>query len=229
MEKHPKVIFLDAVGTLFGVKDGVGQVYATMARQAGVDVGSDRLEHSFRAAFRASTPPFFPGVDADNIPDREFQWWEAIAKDTFTRAGVIEQFENFSEFFSLLYTHFATPDPWFIFADVVPSLEAWHDRGIELGVISNFDTRLYDLLESLGIKHYFRTITISSIVGAAKPDQKIFLDALDKHDCPPGQALHIGDSKVEDYEGAIKVGIKPYLLKRKTENDYPYNRQLQES
>lgn len=36
--KKPKVIFLDAVGTLFGVKGSVGTVYSQIAQDFGVEV-----------------------------------------------------------------------------------------------------------------------------------------------------------------------------------------------
>lgn len=225
MTQQPKVIFFDAVGTLFGVKEGVGATYAKLAQKHGVEVAPELVEQAFREAFKASRPPIFPGVDSFQIPEKEFQWWEAIAKDTFTRAGVIEQFEDFPGFFTQLYAHFATPDPWFIFDDVLPSIKTWHQQGIELGLISNFDSRLFAIVELLDLKQYFSSITISSVIGAAKPDSKMFLSALDKHHCLPHQAWYIGDNPVEDYEGATKVGMQAFLLERSPEHRYPYNRQ----
>ena len=223
--QQPKVIFFDAVGTLFGVKEGVGKTYAKIAKKNGVDTDPVVIETSFCTAFKRSRAPIFPGVDSFQIPEKEFQWWEAIAKDTFIEAGVYDQFEDFTGFFTQLYAHFATPDPWFVFKDVMPSIKAWHAQGIELGLVSNFDSRLFALVELLGMKKYFSSITISSLVGAAKPDSKMFLSALDKHDCKPEQAWHIGDSKLEDYDGASKIGIKAFLLERSPEQRFPYSRQ----
>ncbi len=40
MEK-PKVIFLDAVGTIFGVKGSVGEVYSQIAAEFGVTVAPE--------------------------------------------------------------------------------------------------------------------------------------------------------------------------------------------
>lgn len=226
MKQKPKVIFFDAVGTLIGVRDGVGTVYAAIAEKNGVHVSPELVEQSFRDAFKSTKPPIFPGVDSFEIPEKEFQWWAKVAKETFTRAGVIDQFEDFMGFFTQLYAHFATPDPWFIFEDVMPSIKAWHTQGIEMGLISNFDSRLFAIIEMLDLKQYFSSITISSITGAAKPDSKMFFAALDKHDCLPTQAWHIGDNKVEDYDGAVKIGMKAFLLERSPEQCFPYNRQM---
>lgn len=50
-EDRPKVIFLDAVGTLFGVKGTVGEVYRGIAQQFGVEVNALILDQAF---FKAS-------------------------------------------------------------------------------------------------------------------------------------------------------------------------------
>jgi putative hydrolase of the HAD superfamily len=101
-----------------------------------------------------------------------------------------------------------------IYDEVIPTLENWLEEGIELGIISNFDSRIYPVLEELELRKFFQSITISSSVGAAKPEEKIFLTALAKHNCPPQKAWHIGDSLTEDYQGAIAAGLRAFLIKR---------------
>jgi putative hydrolase of the HAD superfamily len=210
----PQVIFLDAVGTLFGVKGSVGEIYGAIASKFGVASDIKLLNRAFSQSFQKSPLMAFPDADKDGIPELEFDWWKAIALSTFEIAGVITQFTNFDDFFTELYRHFATAQPWYLYPDAIPSLEAWQKQGIELGIISNFDTRLYQVLEILDLKQYFLTITISSITGAAKPDAKIFRTALEKHDCSGDRAWYIGDSFKEDYCGAASVGIKSFLLQR---------------
>lgn len=213
MEK-PKVIFLDAVGTLFGVRGSVGEIYSAIAREFGVEVEGDCLERAFYQSFRASTPLTFPGVRLTEIPEREFQWWQAISKSTFEKAGAIEQFKDFNAFFTRLYGHFATPKPWYVYSDILPALEKWREQKIELGIISNFDSRLHAVLEGLELRKYFQSITISSSIGVAKPNPDIFHKALEKHHCEPCHAWHIGDNLKEDYEGANAAGLRAILLKR---------------
>lgn len=212
--KQPKVIFLDAVGTLFGVRGSVGEVYRAIAGQMGVDASAEALDQAFRDSFKSAERMEFPGADPLQIPDLEYQWWEAIAQKTFTKAGIIDEFADFNAFFAQLYAHFATAEPWYIYPDVLPSLQNWHKKGIELGIISNFDTRLYSVLEQLQLKDFFSSITISSVVGAAKPDSKIFTVAMQKHNCIQSQACHIGDSQQEDYDGAKAIGLRAFLLQR---------------
>ncbi len=176
--QRPKVIFLDAVGTLFGVKGSVGQVYGEIAQQFGVEVSADALNQAFLQSFPAAPPAVFPGVEPQEIPQCEFEWWQSVALRTFQQVGVLHQFPDFSVFFSKLYTHFATAEPWFVYPDVRPALERWQELGIELGVISNFDSRLYSVLQALDLAQFFTSVTISTEVGAAKPDPQIFAAGL---------------------------------------------------
>ena len=220
--QQPKVIFLDAVGTLFGIRGSVGEVYSAIARLASVDVSAQSLNEAFGQSFKASQPPAFPGIDEEQIPEMEFQWWEAIARETFEQVGVLDQFSDFRTFFTQLYAHFATVEPWYVYSDVLPALKNWRQKGIELGIVSNFDTRLYTVLELLELKDFFASITISSTAGAAKPDSKIFTAALQKHHCLGQQAWHIGDSLEEDYYGAKAAGLRPFLLERSKQGSSLY-------
>ena len=211
---RPKVIFMDAVGTLFGVRGSVGHIYSEIAHRFGVEAPAEVLNQAFFKAFATSEPPIFPEVAPEEIPHREFEWWGAIALSTFEQAGVLHQFSDFAAFFRELYAHFATAQPWFVYPDVRPVLEEWQQMEIEMGVLSNFDSRLYAVLQALDLAQFFTSVTISSQVGAAKPDPKIFAAALQKHQCHPEEAWHIGDSLKEDYQGAKAAGLKAVLLKR---------------
>ncbi len=211
---RPKVIFLDAVGTLFGVRGSVGEVYASVASEYGVAASADALNRAFFESFKVAVPACFPGLDAADLPQREYHWWHAIALQTFHRAGVSHHFSDFDGFFAHLYAHFATAAPWFVYPDVRGTLESWHHRGIELGILSNFDSRIYAVLKALDLAYFFSSVTISTEVGAAKPDPKIFAAALQKHGCAASDALHVGDSFEEDYQGAIAAGLRSFWLQR---------------
>lgn len=212
--QRPQVIFLDAVGTLFGVKGSVGAVYSEIAQQFGVEVSDQAINQAFLQSFQAAAPPVFPGTKLQEIPECEFKWWQNIAEHTFLRAGVLHQFQDFSTFFVKLYSHFATAEPWFVYHDIRPNLERWRETGIELGVLSNFDSRLYSVLQALELNQFFTSVTISTEVGAAKPDPKIFAAALFKHNCLPESAWHIGDSYNEDCQGARAAGLRAIWLQR---------------
>ncbi|MDB9375852.1 HAD-IA family hydrolase [Nodularia sphaerocarpa] len=214
--ERPKVILLDAVGTLFGVKGSVGEVYRQIAQEFEVEVSAEILNTTFLQSFKASPPPIFPNAELHDIPQQEFDWWRKIALNTFESAGVLSQFADFSGFFSELYIHFGTAEPWFVYPDVLSSLIDWQRQGIELGILSNFDSRIFSVLQSLELSSYFTSITISTQARAAKPDPQIFAIALEKHNCPPEAAWHIGDSIIEDYQGAKAAGLRGIWINRQT-------------
>ena len=69
----PKVIFFDAVGTLFGVKGSVGKIYQQLASQHGVVVSAEDLDRAFGYAFINS--PTLAFETTNSIPQQEYQWW----------------------------------------------------------------------------------------------------------------------------------------------------------
>ncbi|MGQ4649972.1 HAD-IA family hydrolase [Lyngbya aestuarii] len=212
--QKPKVILLDAVGTLFGVRGSVGEVYSAIAREFGVKVPAQKLNEAFLTTFATAEPLAFPGVNPEEIPEREFDWWLGVTQQTFQKVGVVGRFSDFTYFFDELYNYFATAQPWFIYPDVLPALQKWRSAGIELGILSNFDSRLPLVLKALKLDEFFTSITISTQIGAAKPDSQTFTAALQKHQCNPQEAWHIGDSFSQDYQGAKVAGLRAIWLER---------------
>jgi putative hydrolase of the HAD superfamily len=212
-----KVIFLDAAGTLFDVRGSVGEVYGQLAQNFGVTVNSEELNAAFFQSFADSSSMTFPGIEPAKILQLEFEWWQTVSAKAFQIAGVYHQFSDFPKFFAELYAHFATAEPWFVYPDVLPALNRWQEQGIELAVVSNFDSRLYAVLKALNLAEYFTSVTISTEVGAAKPESQIFTTALQKHNCIAENVLHIGDSFKADYCGARSAGLNAIWLNRQQE------------
>jgi putative hydrolase of the HAD superfamily len=214
----PKIIFFDAVGTLFGVRSTVGEIYAQFAAQAGLEVDAEQLNiafiQSFRTAPRAAFAQVTPQCAPQDLPHLEYDWWRTVAQRSFEHVGVLAQLPDFDAFFRPLFTYFETVAPWIIYPETLTTLEMLKTLEIELAIISNFDSRLYSVLQALGIAHWFQSVTISTQVGAAKPDAKIFEVAIAKHPYLPTQAWHVGDSWSEDYEGSTAAGLQGIWLNR---------------
>jgi putative hydrolase of the HAD superfamily len=210
----PQVIFLDAVGTLFGVRDSVGDIYSEMASKYGVTCAPELLNRYFFTAFKNAPPCIFPGLPTAEIPAAEYRWWREINLQTFVAAGVWEQFADFEAFFADLYGYFATAAAWTIYPDTLVALDKWQQAGVQLAVLSNFDSRLHTVLQVLDLQQYFSTVTISTEVSAAKPQRGIFTAAMQKYQCPPQSCWHIGDSLEEDYLGAGSTGMTAIWLNR---------------
>ena len=214
MSQPVRGVFFDAADTLFHVNGSVAEIYLQHAVQFGFQRTPDSLasiKQAFVRAFRDAPPPVFSATEPAQIKQSERLWWFDIVHNVFYRVGM---FERFDDFFERVFEVFEAPGSWKLFPDTVPTLTRLRERQIELGIISNFDSRLFTVLRGLGIAELFATVTISSLAHAAKPSPKIFQLALEKHALDPEEALYVGDSVHDDVEGAAKVGLRAVLLDR---------------
>lgn len=211
-----RVVFLDVAGTLLTIPGGVGAQYAAVAARFGVTARAETLDAAFPVAFRAAPPMAFPGVAPASVPTEEYRVWHGLVRRVFTDAGLLDAFEadRFDAYFDAVFHHFESPAVWAEYPDVLPALRALAGRGVELGVITNFDSRVVPLLAARGLARWFSSITLSSRVGAVKPAPAIFAAALAAHRATPAEALHVGDSPHEDTAGARAAGLGALLVDR---------------
>ncbi len=210
-----KVIFFDAAGTLFHVKGSVADVYLSYAEPYGVRRTPELLEavsRAFQRAFHDAPPPIFAVTDPAEIKRCERLWWFDVVHNVFYRVGM---FEGFDDYFDKVFEAFSGPHHWDLYQETPGVLKELKGQGYELGIISNFDTRLFNVLRGLGLADLFDTVTIASLAKAAKPAPRIFHLALEKHAVDPGEALHVGDSVSEDLEGARQANLTGLLLDRR--------------
>ncbi len=81
-----------------------------------------------------------------------------------------------------------------------------------LGVISNADGKIAEVLDRSGIADCFETITDSGIVGKEKPHPEIFEAALASLGVTPQESLYSGDVYSVDYMGATRFGMQAVLF-----------------
>ena len=101
-----------------------------------------------------------------------------------------------------------------IFDDVLLALDALRTRAVALGVISNMDRTLPQLLAQLGVDGYMSVVVSSGEVGLTKPQPEIFRVALERTGVAPEEALYVGDQYENDVLGARQAGLTPILIDR---------------
>jgi len=213
-----KVIFFDAAGTLFHIKGSVADVYLHYAEKYGVTPSpglKQAVNAAFRQAFRDAPPPAFAVNKIEKLKQCERLWWFDIVHAVFYRVGM---FEGFDEYFEEVFEAFSGGKHWALYPETLSVMRELKSKGYELGIISNFDTRLFSILSELSIREYFDSITISSLARAAKPARQIFEYALSQHVIDPEEALHVGDSVPEDWEGARQAKLQALLIDREKED-----------
>ncbi|MGD9850024.1 MAG: HAD-IA family hydrolase [Nitrospirales bacterium] len=209
-----KTVFFDAVGTLFHVKGSVGTIYLHYAQKYGVDDSlnmEEAINSAFRDVFQKVPPPIFSVQGPEKLKQCERLWWFDVVHAVFYRVGM---FEGFDEYFDEVFEAFESARHWDIYPETVGVLTELKRMGFELGVISNFDTRFFQIIRALELSHFFDTLTISSLAGAAKPSPRIFQYALDQHCVLPQEAVHVGDHEQEDFQGALGAGLHAFHVDR---------------
>ena len=198
-----QAVTFDVGGTLIEPWPSVGRIYADVATRHGArNLSADALNARFRTAWKARL-----GFGHSRIA------WAELVDEVFT--GLIPEAPS-RTFFPALYERFAEADAWRIFEDVVPTLDTLALRGIKLGVISNWDERLRELLRGLELDHYFEAFAISCEVGTCKPSAAIFDHTAAKLRLPAKAILHIGDSLELDVVGAKAAGFHALRIDRTT-------------
>lgn len=81
-----------------------------------------------------------------------------------------------------------------------------------LGVVSNFSGNLAPCLAELDLLRFFSVTADSTLVGASKPDPRIFQYALAALKCSGERAWMIGDNPEADIGGAAALGLKTCWL-----------------
>jgi FMN phosphatase YigB (HAD superfamily) len=81
-----------------------------------------------------------------------------------------------------------------------------------IGVISNADGRIEDVLRRCEIADCFLSITDSGLVGYEKPHPEIFRQALETLKAKPEESLYVGDVYSVDYLGATGARMQALLM-----------------
>ncbi len=167
-----RAIAFDAGNTLLYSEPAPPVIYAHHMSRLGRPVDPETAAAVFATVWSAMQLEHRPGMDRYHaFPGGEKGWWmefvRRVVRELDHDAPVEPLFES-------LYRAFTDPAIWSVFPDVPPVLRALRDSGYRLAVISNWDTRLPQLLEETGLAPWFDTITVSAIEGIEKPVQEVF-------------------------------------------------------
>ena len=198
-----RAVTFDVGNTLIRVWPSVGHIYAEVAAAAHGHAGlaPAELNQRFRAVLNAH------GRAVNTKPE-----WARIVSEAF--AGLLPA-PACEKIFPELYDRFTQASAWKIFEDVEPALLALRQRGLKLGVISNWDDRLRPLLHALRLSERFDAIVISCEVGASKPAPAIFVAAVKQLGVPATSILHVGDNFELDVAGANAAGLRGVQVDRR--------------
>jgi putative hydrolase of the HAD superfamily len=198
-------VLFDAGDTLLAPAPSFQGRFLAVAAEHGLPLEEAAVDAAIAAAVRAVE---WPSDWTDPATQRSF--WVGFYRQVLADLGHHEGMD----LADALFRAFSDPAGYRLFDDVRPALEALAGRGITLGVVSNFEPWLEDVLALQGVDHLFAAVAISGKLGVAKPDPEIFKLALEQAGATPAGSLHVGDQPVNDVAAARAVGITPVLIDR---------------
>jgi putative hydrolase of the HAD superfamily len=203
-----RAVFFDAGHTLIHAVPSIGQVYSDVTREMGVTLPPERFASLLGPLFRRHMPSGGESSDALDVA-----MWRAVTRAMHAALPEMASVDV-ERWFAGLYERFGRGDAWAMYEDVPPALAELRARGLKLGIISNWDTRLRRIVREVGLADRVDFTKISAEVGRRKPDARIFEAALEEAGVRPQEALHVGDLVEEDVVGAAGAGIRPVLILR---------------
>ena len=182
-------VTIDAYGTLLELRDPVASLARVLPRH-----DRDAIERAFQAEAEHYVVHSLHGRDPDSLA-RLYAECASVFNETLGSSLRPE------EYIAALEAEYG------LLPGVEGAIERLRALGLELAVVGNWDCRLREHLERLGLAPHFAAIVTSAEAGAAKPDPRPFLAALAQLGVAPERALHVGDSGADE-EGARAAGMR---------------------
>lgn len=190
----------------------LGEIYSEALRRHGVEVDPGEARRLIGVVWQELACSADPGHDRfSSHPEGERGWWRRFLE----RICELLEARPPSRFAAAeLFHRFGTAAAWEVYPEVPRALAGLRDQGLRLGIVSNWDHRLPKLLEQVGLARFFDAVVFSAELGVEKPDGRIFHQAMAELGTEPAAALHVGDGRLEDVEGAVAAGLLALHLTR---------------
>ena len=198
-----KAILLDSFGTLLRM-DAPGPHLRRELAALGAEVSEEQAAAAFRAEIAYYLEHNLEGRDLASLLDLRNRC-ATVVREAIGRPDLDLDSVRGAMLRSIRFS---------AFDDAAPALEDVRARGLRAVVASNWDCSLPQVLEQAGLRSLVDGVVASAVVGAAKPEPKLFHSALELAGVEPGDALHVGDSLEKDVEGARAAGLRAVLIAR---------------
>ncbi len=215
-----EAVFFDAGETLLSPNPSWSELSVVKLRERGHDLTVEQMREAWR-----HVGDYFLEAAENRLMfwtshEASKKFWTRLYLDQLDFLGIDDEGAAL-----VLYDTFSEPANYRLFDDTIPTLTALAERGLKLGVISNFERWLRDMLKHFELIDRFDVVAISGDLDLEKPDPRIFEWAMRQMDTTPEVSLHVGDSPNFDAEPAHELGMIGVLLDRHgrwTDLDAPY-------
>lgn len=228
------IVLFDAVGTVIKPRPNVTEIYCQLGRKHGSRLTRKQIQHRIKLGRRRffnvgqSAESLFVGADAYSTEPDDLTSSESIERELW-RNLVFEVFVDLDSpaaLFDELWDHFNEPSNWEVYPDVEACFAMLQSLGIEFGLVSNFDSRLNSIAESVFPLSTCDYVFCSSQVGFRKPSPNFYEQVEFAIRCVSGVSNESANQSLEEFPsgksrisiGLDEAGNEPGLV---AENDIP--------
>lgn len=209
-----EAVFFDAGETLLAPHPSFHVIFSRVLAERGHEVAPETIEK----AFEAVAPNFIEVLDSlgtrtwSTSRETSRKFWGAVYQAAFGELGIDDRKGALA---TSLYETFTKFESYKLFPDALPTLESVKQSGLIVGLISNFEEWLEEMLVHWKVNHLFDILVISGKEGLEKPDPEIFRIALQRAEVHPSKAVYVGDHPEIDAAASEAVGMKGVLIDRR--------------
>jgi putative hydrolase of the HAD superfamily len=223
-----KVIFFDAGGTILEPYPTFAEAFARICRAHGHEVSPREVQ----SLFHRIGPNVAEVAQETGVPNptTSAEGSQVFWRHLYTRFLAALEITDDALRDDLLTT-FSDKASYKLFPEVLSSFEELRQSGYRLGLISNFERWLEEVLIEEKAGDIFDVKVISGIEGVEKPDPHIYRVAIERAGVRADECVHVGDSIANDLEPATAVGMKAVMIDRSRsfpETPYPRIATLEE-
>ncbi len=217
--EKPKCIVLDVGDTLLHIQKSPAHVYHSILEKHGFlppGIPLEQLYSVFRIAMKEMNSKPNPDHRDRYVihPEGNDGWWKELILRFLQKMNPQISNTPSEEVFLEIFQVFDDISAWRI-EKGFPLLVVYCKReSISLGIISNWDLRLRNILSKLDLIPYFQFILISAEFGYEKPSLKIFEEAERFAGCKGNQLVYVGDKPELDYYPPRERGWKSFLISK---------------
>ena len=203
-----RAVFFDAGETLVHPHPSYPELFAEVLAREGHPRSAEDVSAASRVVLHRFSEAARDNVLWTTSAERSRAFWTSVY-DRMIESLDLPAGDGLAD---TLYRTFTDRSNYALFDDVRPALDALARTGVLLGVVSNFEAWLEDLLADLAVRERFAVRVISGSEGVEKPDPRIYALALERAGVEAADAAYVGDNPEFDVDPPAALGMFPVLI-----------------
>ena len=206
---NTKIVLFDAVGTVMFAQPDIAQAYVEIGGRFISGLDPQQVLLRFKNVFST----VFSAENARNAVTEEstLEAWRQVVEGTFPEFD-----EAGGELFQELWDHFADGDSWGVYDDVADCFDRLRGQGFELGIASNFDRRLDQIVINNPVLSQVQHVFHSAQLGWNKPARGFCDGITERLEVSPEQICLVGDRLDNDMQPALAAGWQGIWIDRES-------------